>query len=422
MMKVAASAAIPDPEGYVMQKKFRMGKLEWLCCMVYFTSYITRINYAACLAEIVVDMNVTKQLASIAVTGSFITYGVGQIVSGVIGDKFSPRRIIQFGLIATSIVNLLMVFLPTIEWMTGFWFFNGFFQALIWPPLVRLMVENMGKDEYAHALFTVSAAASVATIFIYMLVPAAIELAGWRLAFLLCGATGLAVSMIWIRGTVGIKEGNAAPVKAAASAGQQDNSCSSGSLLLWLAPVLICIVLQGTLRDGITTWMPTYISEVFNLGTSVSILTSAILPVFTIISLRLSTWLNKQTRNELKTSFLLFAVGLAAALLLNVFFSRFMPLEVLLISVLSACMHGVNLMLIGQVPAFFARFGKVSTFSGVLNACTYIGSALSTYGFAVLSDMFGWSFTIISWCAIALLGTVLTLGFIKPWTKFRSEA
>ena len=143
-----------------MQKKFRMGKLEWLCCMVYFTSYITRINYAACLAEIVVDMNVTKQLASIAVTGSFITYGVGQIVSGVIGDKFSPRRIIQFGLIATSIVNLLMVFLPTIEWMTGFWFFNGFFQALIWPPLVRLMVENMGKDEYAHALFTVSAAAS----------------------------------------------------------------------------------------------------------------------------------------------------------------------------------------------------------------------------------------------------------------------
>ena len=30
--------------------------------------------------------------------------------------------------------------------------------------------------------------------------------------------------------------------------------------------------------------------------------------------------------------------------------------------------------------------------------------------------------SIISWCASALLGTVLTLGFIKPWTKFRNEA
>jgi len=78
-------------------------------------------------------------------------------------------------------------------------------------------------------------------------------------------------------------------------------------------------------------------------------------------------------------------------------------------------------MLIGQVPAFFARYGKVSTFSGILNACTYIGSALSTYGFAVLSDAYGWSFTIIGWSLIALAGLLLTLFFIRPWTKFRNS-
>jgi len=398
----------------------KMSKLEWLCCIVYFTSYVTRINYAACLAEIVVDLDITKQLASIAVTGSFITYGLGQIVSGFIGDKFSPRRIIQFGLIATSLVNLSMVLLPTIQLMTVFWFFNGFFQALIWPPLVRLMVENMNEKEYSHALFTVSAAASVATIFIYMMVPAAIELSGWRLAFLVSAAMGLIVSLVWIRGTKGVKESKA--VKAAPTAAVEPvQQRSNASLLIWLSPVLLAIVLQGTLRDGITTWMPTYISEVFNLGTSVSILTSAILPVFTILSLRITTWLNTLVRNELKTAFLLFAFGFGAAALLNLFFSKSVVLEVLLISVLSASMHGVNLMLIGQVPAFFARYGKVSTFSGILNACTYIGSALSTYGFAVLSDAYGWSFTIIGWSLIALAGLLLTLFFIRPWTKFRNS-
>ena len=398
----------------------KMGKLEWLCCLVYFTSYVTRINYAACLAEIVVDLNITKQLASIAVTGAFITYGAGQIISGMIGDRFSPRKIITFGLAATSLVNLSMVLLPNIQLMTVFWFFNGFFQALIWPPLVRLMVENMDEKGYAHALFTVSAAASVATIFIYIMVPAAIEISGWKLAFLLSAAIGLIVSFTWMRGTIGIKESK--PQKAAAVvAAEPDQQRSNTSLLIWLMPVLLAIILQGTLRDGITTWMPTYISEVFNLGTSVSILTSAILPVFSIISLRATTWLNGRIRHELKTGCLLFGIGLVCAALLNIFFSKSVALEVLLIALLAACMHGVNLMLIGQVPAFFAKYGKVSTFSGILNACTYIGSALSTYGFAVLSDAYGWSFTILGWCLIALAGTLLTLFFIKPWTKFRNQ-
>lgn len=397
----------------------KMGKLEWLCCLVYFTSYVTRINYAAALAEIVVDLNITKQLASIAVTGSFITYGVGQIISGLIGDKFSPRKVIVFGLLGSSVINLSMVVLPTIESMTVLWFFNGFFQALIWPPLVRLMVENMSETEYPHALFTVSAAASVATIFIYMMVPAAIELAGWRMAFAVSAAMGAIVSALWLRGTINVKEAKPVPAAKPAEAKQ---SGATASLIVWLIPVLLAIILQGTLRDGITTWMPTYINEVFNLGTSVSILTSAILPIFAIISLKVATALNQATRNELKSAFILFATGLIAAALLLVFFSRNIVVEILLIALLCASMHGVNLMLIGQVPPFFARYGKVSTYSGILNACTYIGSALSTYGFAVLSDAFGWNFTIVGWCALALIGTISCFIFIRKWRDFRNAA
>ena len=43
---------------------------------------------------------------------------------------------------------------------------------------------------------------------------------------------------------------------------------------------------------------------------------------------------------------------------------------------------------------------------------TYLGSAASAYGFALLSDSFGWNGTIISWIIIALLGTV-TVGVCK---------
>ena len=92
--------------------KKKINATIFLFTLTYMVSYITRINYAAVLAEIIADLGITKQLASIAVTGSFVTYGFGQIISGIIGDKFSPHKVILFGLIGTSAINLSMTFLP----------------------------------------------------------------------------------------------------------------------------------------------------------------------------------------------------------------------------------------------------------------------------------------------------------------------
>lgn len=396
----------------------RIAGLELLCCMVYFISYVTRLDYAASLTAIVDDLNVTKQLASIAVTGSFITYGVGQIISGILGDMIKPRKLIALGLIGSSLINLSMAFLPDIRWMTGFWCFNGFFQALLWPPLVRLMAENMSTDEYTRSVVSVSASASVATIAIYIIVPAAIAVSGWRLVFVLAALSGLAAALVWIRFTGGIREGSAVRVSAA-SGKATENRLSS--VLPLLVPIMAAICLQGILRDGITTWMPTYIYEVFNMGVSMSILTTAILPVFSIISLKLAARIYAGIGNELKTAMLLFGTSFAAAAVMIPMFSKSVLLCALLMAVITGCMHGVNLMLIGNLPVRFAKYGKVSTVSGILNACTYIGSALSTYGFAALSDRFGWGFTIAGWAVIAGVGMAFCLLLTGKWTRFCRE-
>jgi len=395
----------------------RIAGLEFLCCMVYFMSYVTRLDYAASLTAIVSDLNITKQLASIAVTGSFITYGVGQIISGILGDIIKPRKLIALGLAGTSLINLSMVFLPDIRWMTGFWCFNGFFQALLWPPLVRLMAENMTSDEYTRSVVSVSASASVATILIYLIVPAAIAISGWRLVFVLASIGGLATTAVWLNRTGNLRE-DSCP-RPAGNANAPENRLSA--VVSLLIPIMCAICLQGILRDGITTWMPTYIYEVFDLGVSMSILTTAILPVFSIISLKLAAFINSRIRNELKTSVLLFGASFAAAVIMIPMFSGNVILCALLMAVITGCMHGVNLMLIGNLPAYFAKYGKVSTVSGLLNACTYIGSALSTYGFAALSDRFGWGFTIAGWAVIAGCGMSICLLLSGRWTRFCRE-
>ena len=57
----------------MMKSKLKENKLVLLCCLIYFSSYLTRNNYAAALTEIINDLQITKQAASVAVTGSFIT-------------------------------------------------------------------------------------------------------------------------------------------------------------------------------------------------------------------------------------------------------------------------------------------------------------------------------------------------------------
>ena len=113
----------------------------------------------------------------------------------------------------------------------------------------------------------------------------------------------------------------------------------------------------------------------------------------------------------------IFGTGAAAALLLYLLSDSAAAVSALLAALVTGCMHGVNFMLISILPKFFKKYGNVSTASGVLNSCTYVGSALSTYGIAVLSAKIGWGDTIGIWFLIALMGTVLCFVSVKPWKR-----
>ncbi len=45
--------------------KPNMGFLSFLCCMSYFVSYLTRLNYAACLVELQNALQISKSLAGL---------------------------------------------------------------------------------------------------------------------------------------------------------------------------------------------------------------------------------------------------------------------------------------------------------------------------------------------------------------------
>ena len=92
--------------------------------------------------------------------------------------------------------------------------------------------------------------------------------------------------------------------------------------IIWvsgLIPIMLSIILQGMLRDGITTWMPTYITETYHLQTGASILTTVVLPIFSVLSISAASWLQAKVNNDLTASTLLFALACVSGVALYLF-------------------------------------------------------------------------------------------------------
>ena len=395
----------------------QVNRLALLFTVMYMISYITRINYGAVIAEMVLDTGYTKTMLSMALTGSFITYGAGQIVSGICGDFFSPKKLLSLGLGASVLMNLLIPFCKSPWLMLIVWCVNGFAQAFMWPPLVRLMTALFSEEDYKKVSVKVSLGSSIGTIIVYLVSPFFISLIGWRFVFFFSAFCGITMLTIWQFFATDVPREN---VKKKETTLTKDTVKEKKSILFFLlmGGIMLSIMMQGLLRDGVTTWMPSYISETYDLGSSISILTGVVLPVFGILCFELCSFIyRKKLKNPMVCAGLFFGIGfLSSGALLFVSGSSAL-FSVLLSAMLTGCMHGVNLILICMIPPFFKGKGKVSTVSGVLNSCTYVGSALSTYGVALLSDRFGWSFTLSVWAGVALLGTTICLACAIPFSK-----
>ena len=93
--------------------KSRVIRMTMLFTILYMISYMTRINYGAVISEMVLAEGIQKSAASLALTASAVTYGTGQILSGFMGDRTEPKKLIFTGLVMTIMMNLAIPFCTT---------------------------------------------------------------------------------------------------------------------------------------------------------------------------------------------------------------------------------------------------------------------------------------------------------------------
>lgn len=386
--------------------------LSILLMACYFISYITRINYGAVISEMESARHISKSLLSLALSGSAVTYAAGQLISGFLGDRIQPKKLIFTGLLTTILTNLSLPFADSIKLTIAIWCVNGLAQAFMWPPIVKIMTSLLMPSDYSKCCIVVSWGSCLGTIAVYLVSPLIISAASWKEVFLVSAAAAAVFACIWLKFCPKVE---ITPVtKTNEKHAKPDAKLFTPLLFI----IMFTIILQGSLRDGVTTWMPSLISESYHMSNSTAILSGVLLPIFSMFCFSITEKLyRKNFRNIMTCAGVIYAAMAAAGLMLVFTFGKNPIFSIIGCMLVSGCTHGINIIFTSFTPPYFSKSGKPALVSGILNSCTYIGSSVSVYGFAKITENTSWNTTLILWFAIAALGTLICLSSSKRWKR-----
>ena len=151
--------------------------------LVYAASYFIRTCYAASIASIVGEGIYDKGEVGLIGTAFFICYGVGQLISGLIGDKVNPFAMIIFGSMAGAISCFSMAFADNLALLLIIWALNGFFQSMLWSPILRIFSQTIDKSLQKKAILNISLSLPIGTICAYLISTFIIKYSKWQYVF-----------------------------------------------------------------------------------------------------------------------------------------------------------------------------------------------------------------------------------------------
>lgn len=408
------------------------GKLFFLCWAAYFSTYICRLNFSAVMPELLNLHVFTESQAASVSSAFFICYGVGQVISGAVGDKISPRIMIFLGTFISAASNIFIFFCSRSYGLTLFsWALNGAVQSMVWSPILRVAGEFFTENEKAKFGVDIATTVPLGTLASYSVSLLTLLLLPWNYVFLSCGLIVLFVSFYWYAGTGNLfeafqKERENGFDSASGETALPQNVMPAKELLRVLAEggifvLLLAIAIQGTLKDSVTQWIPTFLESRFNMGVSGSLLLTMLLPVVNVTGAYLARALNWRLNNELLTSAVFFGVAVGFLALLLTAGGHSIILSVACMAGVTNCMFAINVMLITMVPLRFSRYGRASTVGGILNAMAYVGCGFLNLcaGMVLEKSNSSWNVLFTMWLILAVCALVITCICLIPWKKLR---
>ncbi len=391
-----------------------------LCLSAYTSSYLSRDTFSAVIPNILNLTGTTKTEIGAISTLFLICYGSGQLISGILGDKVKPHLLVCIGLFSSGIINILFALATNLTQMSIIWSLNGFALSLLWAPLSKILIVYMDDNHRNKAIVNISISMPLGTLTAFICSAIIVKQFDYKIAFYFVGIVILIMAIIWLLSTKKILSHLQvnSTLKKTNTENFRKYKFSKLFVMSGLFFIMLAIMCNSVIRNGISIWVPTFLTEKFNLEEFVSILTSTVIPIVNFGGIYVAYFLNKRAKNETISSAILFAFSAIALLILILIGGTSPFISIVFLGLTTAAMQGLTALIMGFVPLHFEKYNKSSTISGLLNVGAYISSSAGSFAVGIISTDFGWNATIFTWICVAIVGIVACLIVCTKWNRF----
>ena len=341
----------------------------------------------------------------------FVTYVVGQLINGFVGDRIKAKYMISFGLALAGVSNIVFVALAgTPDIAVAAYAMTGFCLAVIYAPMTKVVAENT-LPIYATRC---SMGCTCSSYFGSPMAGVLVSLLVWQSAFHTTSAALLTMGAVcFVCFTLLERKG---VVVYGRYSRPKETAVSVKPLLERLILRFTVIsMLTGVIRTTVVFWLPTYISQYLGFAPEKAALTFTLSTLVISSSAFVAIFLYERLgRNIHMTLFLPFTSSAICFGLAYVLKNPMLNIICLVFAILSSNVAS---------PIMWSRYcpslrdtGMVSSATGFLDFASYMAAASSTL-FANAATQIGWGPLILVWMGLALLGVLIS----HPWNRKLKE-
>ena len=383
----------------------RQKLIAFLCFGAYLSAYLIRVNISIALPDISKFLGNSDNSSIGYIPGAFFwTYALGQLISGWVGDRVSPRYMIFIGLSSSALINILFSFASSFPVMVILWAMNGVFQSMLWAPIMKTIVLNFDGIRLGKMTFLMSMTLVVGYSLSWSASTIIKTFLNWHYVFLIPSLFSGFFSVVWL---IFYKKEQKIPTFGKKTL--TSNFRSLFSMKYFLVTVILMLVVglfHGIIKESINTWLPTMMESFgsFSLSSTLGVL--VVVPVVNFIGIVLMrTIMSRGKLNSFYTIFILLLISLGISLLAS--FLSFSTVALIVMTVaLSGLTFASNPVLTAFFPIEFSKWNCVSTVAGTVDCVIYLGAALSSPLTGFLANGSDWSRVTVMWSVVLFIAVI----------------
>lgn len=320
--------------------------LSWLA---YTAGNIGRMNYAASMVAIIEETGAAKTAAGLVSSFFFFAYGAGQFVNGLLCHKYNSRLFIFGSLTLAAVANFCMPFCSSVSAMKCLWLLNGVVQSVLWSSLVKLQAEYLNEKDIGKSIIVMSTTTAAGTFIAYGLSALNVAFFSWRITFYIASGVLVAASIAWLLG-VGHVQKNMPKFEIKKTVQPAESKRVSAPVIVSLCLVCAFAVANGFVKDGINTWTPNLLFEVYHIESHYSIILTLLLPLVSIFGAYIAKLAYKKIPNDVLLIGIFFAIGGGVTALILWLYTHTLIGTVALFAVVSCVIAAVNNLITAAIP------------------------------------------------------------------------